>query len=308
MKHLTWFDCQQAAHDAAERLQAMIPSSADRISLYGVPRGGIPAAMLIRHALQGTVPHIMLAIDPSEATVIIDDLVDSGATRDRYKKKFPRTPFLPLFDKAVQFGDEWLTFPWEHTDPLKPQANTEDSGHDAFVRLLQFVEEDVGRGGLLETPARAAKAWRFLTSGYGKNPEDVLKVFEDGAGQYDQMVVVRDIPVYSQCEHHLLPFFGTANVAYIPDGKIVGLSKINRLVDIFARRLQVQERLTTQIADAMETHLKPKGVGVVLKCRHMCIESRGVQHSGTATVTSALRGALREDGSARAEFMATANV
>ena len=126
------------------------------------------------------------------------------------------------------------------------------SGDDIAVRLLQFIGENPERGGLLETPKRFIKAWRQHSSGYGVDPKDVLKTFEDGAESYDEMVLVRDIPVYSHCEHHLAPFFGVAHVAYIPNGSIVGLSKLSRLVDIFARRLQVQERLTNEIADAMK--------------------------------------------------------
>lgn len=160
------------------------------------------------------------------------------------------------------------------------------------------------RGGLEETPDRVAKAWEFWTSGYGHDPSEVLKVFEDGADDYDEMVVVKDLPFYSHCEHHLAPFFGTATVAYIPNGRVVGLSKLSRVVNIFARRLQVQERLTTQIADALYENLDPLGVGVVIKARHLCMESRGICQQGHQTITSALRGAMRSDPAARAEFTA----
>lgn len=179
----------------------------------------------------------------------------------------------------------------------------------AALRLVHALEGSAKgdlREGLRETPARMVKAWKHWTSGYGVDPADVLKVFEDGAEGYDQMVVVTGIPVYSKCEHHLADIFGTATVAYIPNGKVVGLSKLSRLVDIFARRLQVQERLTVQIADAMEQHLQPLGVGVLIKARHMCMESRGICQQGHHTVTSALRGAMREQADARAEFMALA--
>lgn len=168
--------------------------------------------------------------------------------------------------------------------------------------LLREIDPEPSRGGLLETPDRAAEAWRHWTSGYAEDPATLLKVFEDGAESYDEMVVVADIPVYSHCEHHLATIFGTAAVAYIPNGKIVGLSKINRVVDAFARRLQVQERLTAQIADAINNNLNPKGVAVMLNCRHMCMESRGIRQPGTYTLTSALRGVFKEDAAARAEF------
>ncbi|MBM4216241.1 MAG: GTP cyclohydrolase I FolE [Gammaproteobacteria bacterium] len=170
-------------------------------------------------------------------------------------------------------------------------------------RLLAYIGEDPDREGLLETPARFLKAWEEYTRGYRERPEDILKSFEDGAQSVDEMVIVRDIPVYSLCEHHLAPFFGKAYVGYVPDKRILGLSKISRLVEIFARRLQVQERLTNQIADALDTHLQPLGVAVVIECRHMCMESRGVRHTGTATVTSALRGSIKTNADTRREFL-----
>jgi len=169
--------------------------------------------------------------------------------------------------------------------------------------LLAYIGEDPDREGLLETPERFLKAWEEYTRGYREKPEEILKSFEDGAQSVDEMVIVRDIPVYSLCEHHLAPFFGKAYVGYVPDKRILGLSKISRLVEIFARRLQVQERLTNQIADALDTHLQPLGVAVVIECRHMCMESRGVRHTGTATVTSALRGSIKTNADTRREFL-----
>ena len=176
-----------------------------------------------------------------------------------------------------------------------------------FIDLLKVIGENPERGGLIETPARALKAWEFWTQGYKQNPADVLKVFEDGAEKYDQMVIVKNMPIYSHCEHHLAPFFGTATIAYIPNGKVVGLSKLKRVANIFARRLQVQERLTQQIADAIEEHLQPLGVGVLIKCRHMCMESRGIETQGAETITSALRGVIRDEPQTRAEFLNLAN-
>lgn len=183
----------------------------------------------------------------------------------------------------------------------KPAHSPEDL--QAVRRLLAYIGEDPDREGLLETPARFLKAWEEYTRGYRINPEEILKSFEDGAQSVDEMVIVRDIPVYSLCEHHLAPFFGKAYVGYVPDQRILGLSKISRLVEIFGRRLQVQERLTNQIADALDTHLKPLGVAVVIECRHMCMESRGVRHTGTATVTSALRGSIKTNADTRREFL-----
>jgi GTP cyclohydrolase I len=173
----------------------------------------------------------------------------------------------------------------------------------AFLRALcEESGDDFGRPGIAETPERMARAWEYWLSGYAQDPAKVLKVFEDGADGVNQLVIVKNIPVYSVCEHHTAPFFGTASVGYIPKGKIVGLSKLSRVVDIFARRLQVQERLTNQIADAIHTNLQPKGVGVVVSCRHLCMESRGIERQGSETITSALRGCLLNEDAARAEF------
>lgn len=168
--------------------------------------------------------------------------------------------------------------------------------------LLDAIGE-AEREALIETPARFAKAWEFWTKGYRENLDDLLKTFGDGADGYDEFVIETDVPVYSHCEHHMAPIFGVAHVGYIPSGRIVGLSKIVRLVDHFARRLQVQERLTVQIAEALSQGLGARGVGVVLQCRHMCMESRGVNRPGVITSTSCLLGVLRDKPDARAEFL-----
>lgn len=173
-------------------------------------------------------------------------------------------------------------------------------------RLLTHLGEDPDRQGLLETPQRVDKAWKHWTSGYNQNPADILKVFEDGAEHYNELIVVRGIPVYSHCEHHLAPFFGTATVGYTPKGKIVGLSKLTRLVECFSKRLQVQERLTIQIANSLMEHLEPLSVGVVIRCRHMCMESRGIRTPGQETVTSAILGEMRTNFALRTEFLALA--
>ncbi|WP_050460679.1 GTP cyclohydrolase I FolE [Herbaspirillum autotrophicum] len=173
-------------------------------------------------------------------------------------------------------------------------------------RFLKHLGEDPDRPGLIDTPNRVEKAWRDWTSGYEEDPAQVLKVFEDGAEQYNELIVIRNIPVYSHCEHHLAPFFGTATIGYLPNGKIVGLSKLTRLVDCFARRLQVQERLTTQVAEALMQHLQPKAVGVVVSCRHMCMESRGIRTAGEETITSAMLGELQPNLALRTEFLALA--
>ena len=162
----------------------------------------------------------------------------------------------------------------------------------------------LAREGLAETPKRVAKAWMHWTSGYEqeKDIQTIFKTFEDGGENYDQMIWQSPVPFYSHCEHHLAPFFGTATIAYIPGRRIVGLSKISRVLDIYARRLQVQERITNQVADALQFYLKPKGVGVFLTARHLCMESRGIQQQGIQTSTSALRGCFLKDMAVRQEF------
>jgi GTP cyclohydrolase I len=173
-------------------------------------------------------------------------------------------------------------------------------------RFLTSLGEDPNRSGLIETPGRVAKAWKHWTSGYGQDPTEVLKAFEDGAEEYNELIVVKGIPVYSHCEHHLAPFFGKATIGYVPSGKIVGLSKLTRLVDCFAKRLQVQERMTSQIANALMSVLEPKAVGVVIRCRHLCMESRGIRSPGEETVTSAMLGELQPNLGMRTEFLALA--
>lgn len=174
---------------------------------------------------------------------------------------------------------------------------------NAIAQLLFNIIGETPREGLIETPARVVKAWKEKTSGYSVDIAALLKVFEDGAEGYDEMVIVKDIPIYSCCEHHLESIFGTCTIAYVPNGKVVGLSKLSRVADAFARRLQVQERLTTQIANALDEHLQPKGVGVIIKARHMCMEARGIQQQGHHTITSALRGIFKTEPCARAEFL-----
>jgi GTP cyclohydrolase IA len=169
-------------------------------------------------------------------------------------------------------------------------------------QLLLKLGEDPEREGLVKTPARVAESFAFLTEGYRQDPVALIQnsVYSD---KHEEMVLVRDIAIYSLCEHHLLPFFGTAHVGYIPNEKIVGISKIARMVDLFARRLQVQERLTNQIADTLMEVLKPRGVAVIIDAEHLCMQMRGVQKRGTSVVTSAMLGAFRRRPETRAEFM-----
>ena len=182
------------------------------------------------------------------------------------------------------------------------QLATDTRFQSAVRDMLELVGEDPDRDGLLKTPERVERAMRWLTRGYDLDAAEVIgdALFEE---THQNMIVVRDIEFYSMCEHHMLPFFGKAHVAYIPDGRIVGLSKVARVVDVFARRLQVQERLTDQIAEALDDALAPRGVGVVLEASHFCMMMRGVEKQGSRTLTSALRGTFRADASTRDEFL-----
>jgi GTP cyclohydrolase IA len=200
--------------------------------------------------------------------------------------------------------------------PARPQRTqvTRDVGPephlepfaDKIREVLAALGEDPGREGLLKTPERVESSLRFLTQGYHQSVSDAIgdAVF---AESHQSMIMVRDIELYSLCEHHLLPFFGRAHVAYIPNGKILGLSKVARIVDVFARRLQVQERLTDQIADAIMEVLQPTGVGVVIEAAHFCMMMRGVEKQNSRTVTSALRGIFRDDSKTRVEFLRLAH-
>ena len=172
----------------------------------------------------------------------------------------------------------------------------------AYLQVLENIGEDPERDGLKRTPERVAKAIQFLTRGYQEDPARLLRgaLFDV---DYDEMVIVKDIEVFSLCEHHMLPFFGKVHVAYLPKGRVIGLSKIPRLVDVFARRLQVQERLTKQIADAIQDAIEPIGVGVVIEARHLCMMMRGVEKQHSATVTSSMVGAFREQQQTREEFL-----
>jgi len=177
----------------------------------------------------------------------------------------------------------------------------EEEFDGAVTKMLELLGEDPKREGLKETPSRVRKAWDFLTEGYHEDPEAILSKALFSSSN-DEMVVVRDIEFYSTCEHHMLPIIGRAHVAYIPNGKVVGLSKIPRIVNVFARRLQIQEQMTEQIADAIANTINPKGVAVVLHARHMCMEMRGVQKINSTTVSSALRGLFKSDQRTRSEF------
>lgn len=302
--YLTHSNCLQAANELVSFFLGEAPiltAQCRAYGIYGVPRGGVPVAYLVKANFEARGFPAQIVDAPHSAHIIVDDLVDSGATKKRFTDGFPAKSFLTL-GEFIWSGKKpgWVVFPWEHGNGVDTSAD------DIVTRLLEYIGEDPKREGLRETPKRVLKAWKEWTRGYQEDPASVLKCFEDGAQNYDEMVVQKDLPFYSMCEHHLAPFFGTATIAYVPTNKVVGLSKLGRVLGIFARRLQVQERLTTQIADTLFHHLMPKGVGVLIKARHLCMESRGIGQQGHYTVTSALRGVFLNDRAARQEFLSIA--
>lgn len=280
----------------------------DSVKLFGVPRGGIPVVYLL---LRENPERFLIVDDMNDADIIVDDVIGTGTTKDRYDamgdaaNPFGAAPFITLGEYLSPpkrtAAVEWITFPWEVTD-----GGHDESATDIVTRLLDYIGEDTKREGLRETPQRVLKAWSEWTEGYSQDPNLVLKVFEDGAESYDEMVIVKELPFYSHCEHHLAPFFGTATIAYIPDGKVVGLSKLGRILNIFSKRLQVQERLTSQVAQAVVDGLHPRGCGVLIKARHLCMESRGLNCQGHHTITSALKGNFLTDPTVRSEFLTIA--
>lgn len=290
MIQVSWEEVRIEAKRIAETWQGKIDY------IYGIPQGGAPLAVMISEMLQ-----ISLVKYPTEAarTLIVDDLIDSGRTMAKYHGLFPtdaafRKPHSPTdYAPNAKTIDDWISFPWEKNDGAPSEA---------IVRLIEWIGDDPSREGLIETPDRVLKAWKELCDGYHQNPAAILaKTFE--VGKVDEMVILRDIPFVSFCEHHLLPFEGSADIAYIPKDRVVGLSKLARLVDVYAKRLQVQERLTQDIRQALDDHLDPLASGVVIRASHTCMCYRGIKKKAQM-VTSSLSGRLRDDHAARAEFLA----
>lgn len=309
---LSWDQCREAAFvvaDGIEKLHKKLRRSGELVTLYAVPNGGIPAALLVAQHLDTSGVCVSLVEDVGTADYFVDDIVDSGTTRSSVLTRAgsqddatkPASPyrFFSLVNKLDKLTPSvpcdptsWVSFPWE-------RMARQDGPHDNIKRLLQFIGEDPEREGLKETPARVVRSYQELFGGYEQEPASVMKIFEDGS--CDEMVIVRNIEFYSTCEHHMLPFAGRASIAYIPAGKIIGVSKLARLLEIYSRRLQVQERLCTQITTALDEHLQPKGSACVLEAQHFCMVCRGVNKQHSSMITSSLTGAFREPA-VRAEF------
>ena len=262
----------------------------DKPRAYGVPRGGAIVAGLL-----AALGKVVVVERPEDAHLVVDDLVDSGRTLERFREA---STWVMVDKPRENLLGTWVRFPWEEPDEV-------NLSHHA-AHLLQGIGADLRVDGLRETPRRLVSSLRELTRGYEVDPSTYLRT--TFAATYDEMVVVRSIPFYSLCEHHVLPFHGTATVGYLPKpgGRIVGLSKIARVVRAYARRLQVQERMTEEVARCVFETLDAKGAGVVVEARHLCMEARGVETPGAPTVTSCLLGHFRESPSARAEFLSLA--
>lgn len=259
--------------------------------IYGVPRGGIVVAYRIAERMG-----FHLTDDIRIADIIVDDIVCSGKTRDKVMEEAKGdAQFFALIDACASGECKWYVFPWETT--------ITGSADDIPVRLLEFIGEDPQRDGLKDTPKRFLKAWKFFTKGYQDDPKQILGTMFENEEGYDEMVILRDIEFYSMCEHHLVPFFGKVHIAYVPGDKVVGISKLARLVECFARRVQIQERMTAQIANAIQGNLHPQGVAVMVEAQHLCMVARGVEKQNSVMVTSSLKGCMAEP-EARAEFLA----
>lgn len=266
------------------------------ISLYPVPRGGIPIAVALSEKL-----NLPLTIEPCRKTLIVDDLVDSGSTRSKFpdndfaclhiKKNTPQNLYPNYF---VDEKDCWIEYWWEAMSDEKP-------AEDAVKRLIQFVGEDLNREGLKETPKRVINSWQYLFSGYKQKVDNIFKTF--GNDGYNQIVLLKNIEIYSICEHHLLPFFGKAHIAYIPKSRVVGISKLARIADMYSKRMQIQERLGEQITNIIMEKLDPLGAACIIEAEHLCMRMRGVKKQNSLMITSSLKGVFLEDILARKELM-----
>ena len=283
---ITWQEFYRLIQDMARKLETLNP-----VGVYGVPQGGVPVAMAL--SKEAGLPHVS---EPLPGVLVVDDIIDSGKTYEQYKNssfqalvsKNRNHDALAVMSTPVR---QWVKFPWEK----------EAAPEDAVIRLLQHIGEDPKREGLLDTPKRVLKALKEMTVGYSQTADEVLStMFED---RCDELVILKDISFVSMCEHHMLPFSGVAHVGYLPGDKVVGLSKLARLTEMYARRLQVQERMTQQIAGALMDNLDARGAAVVVEAHHSCMSCRGVKQQNTTMVTSSILGAIRLNPDLRAEFL-----
>jgi len=265
--------------------------------LYPIPKNGLFVAQEMNKYLELEIENdLNKVIDfPKDEVLIIDDVIDSGKTLGMFRDYdkavlFLKNKNIDKVDYYVETIDRWIQFPFEKENDIE----------DNIIRQLEYIGEDPNREGLKETPRRIIKSWNELYAGYKMDPKEIMTTFEEGA--CNEMVVLKSINFYSNCEHHLQPFFGQCFLGYIPDKRVIGLSKLARLVEIFARRLQIQEKMTAQIADCLMEYLQPKGVMVLVEAKHLCMISRGIKSQDAEMTTSAIRGVF-EKTEVRNEFL-----
>ena len=290
---ITWNDVFRRAEELGELLYKVSDDIGKRINIYGIPRGGVYVAALLGNGVWSD--RFTITEDTNNADIFVDDIIDSGRTRTNYITKYKK-PFYALIDKIgadKSYRDQWISFPWE-------RMGGDEGPVENIVRLLEYIGDDPTREGLKETPVRVIKSYETLFGGYKQKPEEVSKIFTDGA--CDEMVILKDIEFYSTCEHHMLPFFGKAHIAYIPNGKVIGVSKLARLLEIYARRLQIQERICQEVTASLNDMLDPKGSACILHAQHFCMTARGVQKQKSIMVTSSLTGSFQNQNT-RTEFL-----
>ncbi len=293
--NLTWIDVRERAEEIAVILDEIFGNISIPLCLYGVPRGGIQAAHLVSERLSVKGVNNILVEDIEEVDVIIDDIIDTGATRKKYDEY--TNQFYALVDyqgKDKPDKGRWTSFPWE-------RMSNEDAPTQNIVRLLQYIGEDPEREGLKETPDRVIISFEKLYGGYKQSTKDIIKCFEKET--CDEIVLLKNIEFYSTCEHHMLPFFGKAHIAYIPNKRVIGISKLARILEIYARRLQIQERLCQQITKDLQEFLDPQGAACIIEAQHFCMTSRGVEKQNSIMVTSSLTGVFKTKIEARQELM-----
>jgi len=291
-KNFSWHDVEKRAEGLANKIRIARKQGISHICLFGVARGGIIAAVLVARELEKLKISSILGMAPNYADYIIDDVIDTGNTRKKYENC--KAEFMALVDKEKESKNIWISFPWERmTGDVGPVNN--------IRRLIEYIGDDPNREGLKATPNRIIRSYEKLYGGYDQEPMDVIKVFEDD--NCDEMVVIKNIQFYSTCEHHMLPFFGKAHIAYIPKGRVIGVSKLIRILEIYTRRLSIQERIVQQVTKALEDHLHPRGAACILEAQHFCMTARGVEKQDAIMVTSSLTGSFKESIETRNEFL-----
>jgi len=268
----------------------IIDSGKKYSEIWPVPMGGYPVAVVLSNILQIPISNYL-----KSHSLIVDDIIDSGKTLSNYDNDKAVLLVKNNKENEVTYYAEkiegWIKFPWEKENDIE----------DTVIRQIEFIGENPNREGLKETPERVRKSWQKLYGGYNEDPKKLLKVFDKET--YNQMVLLKDIEFYSTCEHHMLPFFGKAHIAYIPKDKVLGVSKLARLLEVFSRRLQIQERIGEQITCFIMESLNAKGAGCILEAQHFCMTSRGVEKQKSKMVTSSLKGVFLEKKEARTEFI-----